>query len=323
MKQRTLALSSLALAATLLLSACGSSGDTQAEPGGGATIATKFGEVEAPKDPQRVVALGWGDAENALALGVQPVGASDWLAFGGEGVGPWAKGMYDTAPEIIETLEPSYEKIAALKPDLILDVKSSGDQERYDKLSAIAPTVGVPEGGDNYLTSLDQQISMTAQALGKEDEGKKLAADIDEQFATAKDANPAFEGKTATVAAYTAEGWGAYIKGSERVTFMENLGFQQNPKVEELEPEGFSAPVSNENLDILNSDALVVFPIYVPETEITDQAAYKNLTVVKDKKTLLFGDKDTAVSNSFSLNSALSVQYAIKEVPPRLAEFVR
>ena len=26
---------------------------------------------------------------SALALGVQPVGASDWLAFGGEGVGPF------------------------------------------------------------------------------------------------------------------------------------------------------------------------------------------------------------------------------------------
>jgi iron complex transport system substrate-binding protein len=38
------------------------------------------------------VALGWSDAETALALGVQPVGASDWLAFGGEGVGPWAEG---------------------------------------------------------------------------------------------------------------------------------------------------------------------------------------------------------------------------------------
>jgi ABC-type Fe3+-hydroxamate transport system substrate-binding protein len=64
-----------------------------------------------------VVALGWSDAETALALGVQPVGASDWLGFGGEGVGPWAAGRYDEAPQIIDTLEPSLEAIAALKPD--------------------------------------------------------------------------------------------------------------------------------------------------------------------------------------------------------------
>jgi iron complex transport system substrate-binding protein len=39
-----------------------------------------------------------------LALGVQPVGASDWLAFGGEGVGPWATGRYTKAPEKVVPL---------------------------------------------------------------------------------------------------------------------------------------------------------------------------------------------------------------------------
>lgn len=51
-------------------------------------LTTKFGKVTVDEAPKRVVALGWGDAETALALGVQPVGASDWLGFGGEGVGP-------------------------------------------------------------------------------------------------------------------------------------------------------------------------------------------------------------------------------------------
>jgi hypothetical protein len=46
------------------------------------TVATKFGNVTVQTQPARVVALGWGDAETALALGVQPVGASDWLQFG-------------------------------------------------------------------------------------------------------------------------------------------------------------------------------------------------------------------------------------------------
>ncbi|MFG0221325.1 ABC transporter substrate-binding protein, partial [Streptococcus suis] len=85
--------------------------------------------------------------------------------------GPWAEKLYDTAPEIIATLEPDYEAIAALDPDLILDVKSSGEQQRYDRLSEIAPTVGPPKGGDNYLTSMDDQVTMISEALGKEDEG--------------------------------------------------------------------------------------------------------------------------------------------------------
>src|SRR3712207_1067317 len=107
------------LAVGVLVTSCGS-GDTESSgdaagsssPSGSGdafpvTVETAFGAVEVPEEPQRVVALGWSDAETALALGVQPVGASDWLGFGGEGVGPWAEGRYDEAPEIIETLEPS------------------------------------------------------------------------------------------------------------------------------------------------------------------------------------------------------------------------
>jgi iron complex transport system substrate-binding protein len=87
------------VAATVLVAGCGagdgeSSGDAASSgspASGGAfpvTVETAFGPVDIAEAPQRVVALGWSDAETALALGVQPVGASDWLGFGGEGVGP-------------------------------------------------------------------------------------------------------------------------------------------------------------------------------------------------------------------------------------------
>ena len=149
------------------------------------TVDTAFGEVTVDEEPVRVVALGWSDAETALALGVQPVGASDWLGFGGEGVGPWAEGRYDEAPEIIETLEPSYEAIAALEPDLILDTRSDGTQERYDLLSAIAPTVGQPEGVGPYQTTWQQQLELVGQALGKDDEAAALQDEVDRAFAAA------------------------------------------------------------------------------------------------------------------------------------------
>src|SRR6187551_1330946 len=99
------------LAVTALLAAgCGSGAGEGAGPAtaSGAfpvTVGTAFGDVTVEEQPVRVVALGWSDAETALALGVQPVGASDWLGFGGEGVGPWAKGLYEKAPTILGTQE--------------------------------------------------------------------------------------------------------------------------------------------------------------------------------------------------------------------------
>lgn len=160
------------------------------------TVSTKFGDVTVDEQPQRVVALGWGDAETALALGVQPVGASDWIDFGGEGVGPWVgessnyETTYEDAPETIDTLEPAFEAIATLDPDLILDVRSSGDQERYDKLSTIATTVGVPDGGDSYLSPREEQVSMISTALGLAEDGEEINQRYDEMVAQIRKDHP-------------------------------------------------------------------------------------------------------------------------------------
>ena len=73
------------LAATVLVAGCGSSDGQSSEDAAASgspasdgafpvTVETAFGPVEIAEEPQRVVALGWSDAETALALGVQPVG---------------------------------------------------------------------------------------------------------------------------------------------------------------------------------------------------------------------------------------------------------
>ncbi|MBV2355398.1 iron-siderophore ABC transporter substrate-binding protein [Streptomyces sp. J2-1] len=323
-----------ALAVTLLgplLAACGTSDDSASKssaPKGSspsaasagafpAKVATKFGTVTVPSRPQRIVALGWGDAETALALGVQPVGASDWLAFGGDGVGPWGKGLYTRKPEIIGTLEPQYEKIAALKPDLILDVKSSGDQTRYDTLSKIAPTIDVPKGGDQYKISWQRQTTMISQALGLAAKGKELIAANQRKFDEAAKAHPEFKNRTITVGSRTSSGWGAYVKGTDRVNFAQQLGFVNNPKVDAKAGAGFSVPVSEENLQMLNADLVVMAPIGIKAPRITGDPLYQSLPAVKQGHSVVFAAP--ALSQAFAMNSVLSVSYAIDKVVPLFA----
>ncbi len=260
------------LAAALVVTGCGS-GD-QPDPGGAAseagpsgafpvTVSTAFGDVTVEEEPARVVALGWSDAETALALGVQPVGASDWLGFGGEGVGPWAEGLYDEAPEIVETLEPSFEQIAALRPDLILDTRSDGTQERYEALSAIAPTIGQPEGAGPYQTTWQQQLDLVGSALGRAEAARSLEDEVGREFEDAAAAHPEFAGRSVAVAAYTSAGWGAYVRGDSRVDFLEQLGFTNAPAVQEQAAENFYVPISEEQLPLLDADLTVAFPIFV------------------------------------------------------------
>ncbi len=316
--------------AALALTGCSSSDDstTPESPAGQSaggsfpqTVETKFGDVRIDHEPTRIVALGWGDAETALALGAQPVGASDWLGFGGEGVGPWAAGLYDEAPELIDTLEPSYEAIAALKPDLILDVRSSGDQERHDRLAEIAPTVGVPEGGDSYLTSMEDQVDMIATALGVPEKGAELLTEVDDAYAAAAKAHPEWEGKTVTAATKTSEGWGAYIEGGGRVETLERYGFVQNPAIEELpvSSTGFSVSISSENLDVMEADLIVAFPIFLETTAITDDPQWQQLDAVKAGHSVVI---DGDLSAAYSINSPLAALYTVKNLTPLLEEAV-
>ncbi|SCK36150.1 iron complex transport system substrate-binding protein [Streptomyces sp. LamerLS-316] len=317
-----------AVAALLVgLAACGSSDDAGSDSAASsdgaaqgafpAKVATKFGEVTVDKAPQRIVALGWGDAETVLALGGQPVGASDWLAFGGEGVGPWAKGMYDKSPQMIGTLEPEFEKIAALQPDLILDTKSSGDRTRHDTLSKIAPTVGVPEGGDQYKISWEKQTEMVAAAMGVPEKGEKLIAATEKKFAAAAKAHPEFKGSTITLGSRTSEGYGAYVSGTGRVDFVQRLGFENNPAVEAEAGEGFSISVSKEKLDLLDADLTVMAPIGIPAADISGDPLYKAIPSVKAGHSLVFDDQ--GISQAFATDSVLSTTYAIDKVVPLLA----
>ncbi|MFE6699251.1 iron-siderophore ABC transporter substrate-binding protein [Streptomyces sp. NPDC057718] len=316
--------------ALAVLTGCSSSSDAGKNEGGKvaikgqfpAKVSTKFGEITIKEQPKRVVALGWGDAETVLALGTQPVGASDWLEFGGEGVGPWAKGMYDQAPQKIATMEPEFEKIAALQPDLILDTRSSGDQKRYDNLSKIAPTIGVPEGGDAYRINWEQQTTMVADALGLHSEGQKLVKKTEDKFAATRKAHPEFAGKTVTSASITSEGYGAYVHGSGRVDFLERLGFKNNPEIEKNPGANFFTPVSHENVGMLDADLLVMGPIGVPSSKATKDPIYREIPAVKQGRDVVF-EPESALSLAFATDSPLAVSYALDKIVPMLGDALK
>jgi ABC-type Fe3+-hydroxamate transport system substrate-binding protein len=317
-----------ALATALVVSGCGS--DTASESsaadagstGDGAfpvTVSTAFGDVTVEEEPTRVVALGWSDAETALALGVEPVGASDWLAVGGDdGLGEWVEDGYGEAPEIIETLEPSYEAIAALEPDLILDTRSPATEDRYELLSAIAPTIGQPEGADPYLTTWQQQLEMVGRALGRSDQATELAAEVEQAFADAAAERPEFDGTEVAVGAYTSEGFGAYVSGDSRVAFLEQLGFENKAEIQELATGSFSVPVSEEQLSLLDAELTVVFPIFVESAEFTSNPLWQTLPAVQEGRAVVLDD--LSVLNAFSSASAPGLLYALETAVPLFAD---
>jgi iron complex transport system substrate-binding protein len=275
-----------------------------------------FGDVTVQEKPERVVALGWSDAETALALGVQPVGASDWLAFGGNGVGPWAEGLYDTPPTILGTTEINYEQVAALRPDLILNTRSDGNQDVHDKLSQIAPVIAPPPGIVSYGTTWQQQMTMVSTALGLADEGARKISEVEAAFDSAAAAHPEFDGTQVGLGAYFGNQYGAYVQGDSRVGFMTELGFKNKPEIDALGTGNFYVDVSAERLDLLSADLTVVFPIGDDAAKLREDPLLNRIPSAQQGHLLILDDP--ALISAFSAGSTLATKYALDNGRPHV-----
>ena len=135
------------------------------------TIVHDFGTTELKKAPKRIVILDNLYGEILDPLDITPVGATTGQADSQE-FSTLFKKQYKDAKVVSVGWQgnPDLDKIAELKPDLIL---MTGEQEDlYEELSEIAPTVGyqinIDENWDYHETSLK-----VAEIFDKRDEMKK------------------------------------------------------------------------------------------------------------------------------------------------------
>jgi iron complex transport system substrate-binding protein len=326
-RPRPLALLVVALTVLALLAGCASGTDQPGSDSGGtggtgATIPTAFGDVTVPAAPKRVVALGWSDAETALALGVQPVGASDWLAVGGDGLGPWVTQRYTTPPQKLGTLELDLEQIAALQPDLILDTRSSGTRQRHDQLAQLGvPVVELPAGAENYLTSWQDQLRMVGAALGKQQEAARLQADLESRFAAARNQHPQLNGATVVSGAKNTLGeYAAYVGRTGRVEFLRDLGLVNSPAIERIPSQSFSVPVSREQMGLLDARVTIMQAISGNAADVTADPLWATVPSVAAGRGVVLDDKN--LSLAFASSSVPGQIYALERMVGPIAAAV-
>lgn len=283
MKTKRLTLAAAAtLAASLLLAGCGASkGETSSEgtgnlsasqelPGipaepykviegraevtenadGTRTVTSGWGSATVPAEPQRIVTiLGYVDFETMLALGVTPVGA------GTQG-GTVASGFAPHLSELTDGIEPldwsqgaPVEKIASLRPDLIL----APGKDSYNAVKDLAPTV--PAGAADGQTWKDDARYVGA-VLGLADQAEKMIADYEARAAELKtELASAMAGKTVASPQVAYDHSQVYVAGANAFPsqIMEEVGLTLAPV---LEGSDTHIELSFENLTDLDADVL-------------------------------------------------------------------
>ena len=252
------------LVAACLLAACGSGGSdgspsTTAAPSGGTsssddawprTVGRDFAETKVPAQPQRVVATADRDQLDVLlAMGIEPV----LYGFSGdyEVSAPWIDPSEIEGLEkatMASAFEPNLERIAAARPDLIVDAWS--EPTMHDSLSQIAPTVQIKI--DNTDSWRDAQL-LAGAALGQEEAADEAIAETEAVIASQAERLDEFEDLKVAVA-YVDGGSLVVIPGDEiGGRIIADLG------VEVLDPPGGeSGRYSLEEIPELLGDADVI-----------------------------------------------------------------
>jgi iron complex transport system substrate-binding protein len=167
---------------------------------GPVTINHAFGQTTIGAPPKRVVSAGFTEQDDLLAVGVVPIATTKWWGDEPFEVWPWARPKLGTAqPSVLSIYSDAgfeYDRIAELKPDLIVATNAGVDQDSYNRLSAIAPTIPQSVDQPPFFEPWQVQANTIGQAVFKAGEMASLVSAAEKRIADVARANPQFAGKT-------------------------------------------------------------------------------------------------------------------------------
>ncbi len=332
---RALVLAGGIAALSLALGACGA--DTEGSGSGGGDgswetveIDSALGTAVIEEEPERIVTLGQGSAETAIALGTTPVGVEEY-AWGADDTGylPWIHEAIEENGDELPTqftgaTELDIPAILELEPDLILAPWSGITQEQYDELSGFAPVVAYPK--QPWTIEWDQQIEIIGEAMGASDEAEGLIDDIHTQFEEAT--VPEYEDVTFSFIYNDGPGTlGVFYPEEQRVAMASALGLKVDPVAETLR-EDFDAPgtqsatIGLENANVLD-DSDLIFTFYSDEanrTEIEAQDLYASIPAVE--RGSVVAPTDQSFVTGSSIINPLTVPWALERYKPMIDEAI-
>ncbi|MEU3708484.1 iron-siderophore ABC transporter substrate-binding protein [Streptomyces catenulae] len=320
-----------------LLAGCGSGAADEGAANDGAnssasagtfpvTVEHAFGSTTIPKAPKRVVTVGYTDDQDVLAFGVKPVGMVDQYpnpAGKSPDINtqwPWVKDKWGGArPEVIMSngdSGPNYEKIAALRPDLIIAVYSEIDKDAYDKLSRIAPTVGRTKAEKQPFSATWQENAQhIAKALGKPDEGTKLVKGIQDKLAAVRKEHPEFADQTAVALSWYKDAVAPFTTKDVRGQLLKGMGFKGQTAIDRIAGDKFYTPLSAERMDLVDVDRVFAINDRADTEALKKSALFTNLKVAKKGKvSYLLDSEGPAAGAAMSQATLLSLPYAIDQL---------
>lgn len=274
------------------------------------TVETVHGEVTIDEAPERIMVLDFGYLDAVRALGVEPgvvsLGGSDLADL------PWLEPVVDPAtidPDLFDGQTLNLEAITAAQPDLILGAWWVIDEEQFDLLSQIAPTViGREAGNEGWEVRLD----LTAEALGLSDLAEQVHADVDGAYAELAEQVPELQGRTYNYTGFGPD-YGGFFWGNG--SWLEPIGLVPNDNQDNSQ---ISDALSTENMDQIDADVWAIYPYPADQRDVLESDPRFELQPAVENGLVIWLDQPLA--NATNNAGPLSLQWAVEQVTPILVD---
>jgi len=286
------------------------------------TIEHAQGRTKLTAAPTRVVTVGYTDHELFLALGLRPVGVRPWFGEKIDHTWPWVQDAWKgSTPTYIGGNELNFERIASLRPDVIVGLNAEITDDEYTKLSAIAPTVAQDADSAPYTTDRAAMFQTASRILGRSDEAARTLSAIDARFAAVRDDHPEFSGKTAAVVDPSQNSFYTFSSTDPRGRFLADLGFAPPTRLNKIIGDKFGAEISAEQADLLDLDRLLLLADAKTRRWLDRNKIYQKLAVVRERRALEIPYYEQPYAGAaMAYNTVLSVPYALTHLVPKLAD---
>ena len=268
----------------------------------------KYGSTEIESQPKRVVAVGYTEQDAVLAPGVKRVGEREFLGGYDNNRRPWAQAaLGGTTPQSVGQEQVNFEKVASLRPDILLGVNSGMSSRDYKTLSKIAPTVPQTDEFIDFGVPWQEQTRMIGEALGLQDKAEQVVKDAEAKIAAVAKEHPEFKGKTAALAYGSGGGkFGAYSSQDYRTRFFGDLGFRTPKTIDKLAGKSFYVDFSKEQVRLIDQDVIIMF---ASEKDVAGDPLYKRLDAVEEGR-VIYLDLEDQLAGALGFGSPLSLPYA-------------
>lgn len=259
-------------------------------------------QVEIPANLKRIVTIS--STPEAVALGIKPVGAAD----------NWSSSLDASQKEWIESIGAvnglNLEKILELEPELIITPERVTDEETWESLSKIAPTVVGPFFGDAI-----ENLRTMGDLLGRSEEAEAWISQYESKAAATKEklSDVIEEGKTALVIQLESSAKsGAYIYPASTWPVVYDVLSLQLPDVAELKEQTSGAELSLEKLAEYDPDYIFLTGIDDEGLsqriqEFTDNSLWQMLSAAKNNRIYTMGSR-------LSFGDVLTLEWALDDV---------